>query len=171
MSKYLKKDSNGNWNTLVPVPSEKMSNVNCHKFVLYAVGKISWDEMISDPKPQKAAGLDFTFGDKVSMLSEKSFALIKDAQELLKLAGESCELGQVYVGQIKDSVTGEMAHSFIVERKADGSYECSDKQGFKNYLFSVHNIETLLDFVNDKGEKSYQNQEWRFVPVSDIIHT
>ncbi|HUD04068.1 MAG TPA: hypothetical protein VMR73_01080 [Candidatus Paceibacterota bacterium] len=53
MNKFLEKDVTGNWNTVPPIPDDKIKNVNCHKFALYVIGKISWEEMISNPDAQK----------------------------------------------------------------------------------------------------------------------
>lgn len=148
--KFLIKDEVGNWNTIPPVPSEKIRNVNCHKFVLYVTGHISWEEMVSDSQVQKDAGLDFTFGEKVRSTSDAPFTLVKDAQSLYSLADMNCEVEKSYIGQVLDAETGEMAHSFIIERGSDGKYMCFDKQGFK-YPFSVHELGTMLDFVNKDG--------------------
>lgn len=41
MQNFLQKDSNNEWNIVPPIPIEKIKNVNCHKFVLYILGKIS----------------------------------------------------------------------------------------------------------------------------------
>lgn len=162
MNKFLEKDTDGNWNTVPPIPVDKIRNVNCHKFILYIINKISWDEMISDPKTVKE-GLDFTYGEQARTISDTSYTPIKDLGSLYSLANQSCEIGKAYVGQILDAQTNEMAHSFIITREQDNKYNCYDKQGFK-YLFSVCELGTLLDFVNKDGEKSYQNQNWRFVP-------
>jgi hypothetical protein len=149
------------------IPKDLLPNINCHKWVLFQLGKISWDELVSDPHEQRArdSSFDFTYGDKALAISGKEFVPVKDASSLLRLANESCEIRQTCVGQIKDSETGEMAHSFIAHRKQDGTYECVEKQGFKDYPFKRHDLVSLLDFVNDKGERSYQNQLWRFIPI------
>lgn len=162
--KFLKKDETDNWNTIPPVPTDKIKNVNCHKFILYVIGRLSWEEMISDSKVQEEKGFDFTFGDKAREISNMPFTMVRDIQSLYSLADKSCDLGKPYIGQILDSQTGEMAHSFIVEKAPDGIYTCLDKQGFK-YPFSIHEMGKLLDFVNKDGVKSYQNQKWRFVPI------
>lgn len=167
MTQFLTKDTSGNWNTVPPVPAEKMADVNCHKFVLYVIRNISWEEMVSDSHTQKAAGVDFTYGERARKISDQEFVKITDKDSLLKLADTTCESGKAYAGQIMDSTTGEMAHSFILEKTVDGSYQCFDKQGFKFYPFSVKNLECFLDFVNEKGEKSYIGQKWRFVPIEN----
>ncbi len=164
MTPFLQKDSTNNWNTVPPVPPNEINNVNCHKFVLYVINRISYEEMVSDPKIQKEAGLDFTFSEETRNISEISFTPVKDVQSLFTLANQKCEIGETYIGQILDVQTGEMAHSFIVKRKSHDEYVCCDKQGFK-YPFTVFDLETILDFVNKDGVKSYQNQSWRFVPI------
>ena len=119
--------------------------------------------MISDPNEQKKFGPDFTFGDKARRVSGMPFTLVESLQTLLELANQSCEVGKSYVGQIIDAQTGEMAHSFIVERKTENEYICFDKPGFK-YPFEINDLEKILNFVNKDGEKSNQNQKWRFIP-------
>jgi hypothetical protein len=86
-------------------------------------------------------------------------------ESLYLLADQNCEIGKNYVGQILDAQTGEMAHSFIVQRGSTDQYICFDKHGFK-YSFAVSNLETILNFVNKDGEKSNQNQKWRFIPIT-----
>lgn len=167
MKKILEKDSLGNWNTTPPIPADKIKNINCHKFILYVVGKISWEEMISDPNTQEENGVDFTFGNISQNISDIPFIPIKNLKNLLLLANNSCEIGKSYVGQILDVQTGDMAHSFIIQKKSDGKYVCFDKPGFK-YPFGVHGLEEILNFVNKDGEKSNQNQKWRFVPMNDF---
>ncbi len=165
MNKFLKKDVTNNWNVIPPVPSDKMRNINCHKFILYVIGSISSEEMISDSQIQKDTGFDFTFGEQARSISNVPFTLVEDLESLYLLADKNCEIGKGYVGQILDAQTGEMAHSFILEKESDGKYTCFDKQGFK-YPFSVHELGTLLDFINKDGEKSYKDQKWRFVPIT-----
>lgn len=164
MNTFLQRDSNGDWNTVPPVPTEKIKNVNCHKFVLYTIGKISWEEMISDPSEQQAKGNDFTFGENIRSISNIPYTLIKDQESLTELAQKSCALGKTCVGQILDVQTKEMAHSFIVTRESENDYVCFDKPGFK-YPFAVSDLNTILNFVNKDGEQSNKNQEWRFVPL------
>lgn len=165
--RFLTKDSLGNWNTIPAIPEDKIGNVNCHKFVLYVIGEISFNEMVSDTKIQKGPGVDFTFGEVARRISNISFTLIKDLGSLLLLANESCDIGKVYVGQILDAQTKEMAHSFIVQRESSDKYICFNKPGFK-YPFEISNFEKILNFVNKDGEKSNQNQKWQFVPI-DIV--
>lgn len=167
MNTLLQRDSNGDWNAIPPVPAEKVKNVNCHKFALYAIGKISWEEMISDPSEQQVKGDDFTFGEKIRSISNIPYTLIKDQESLMELAQKSCELGKTYVGQILDVQTKEMAHSFMVTRGSENDYICFDKPGFK-YPFAVSDLNTILDSVNKDGEQSNKNQEWRFVPLASI---
>lgn len=164
MNKFLEKDSSGNWNTIPPVPADKMGNVNCHKFVLYIIGKISWEEMVSDAQAQKEVDIDFTFGDMARSISDISFIPVKTLESLLLFANESCKAGKSYIGQILDAQTGKMAHSFIVSRESDDKYICFDKLGFK-YPFEINDLEKILNFVNKDGEKSNQNQKWRFIPM------
>jgi hypothetical protein len=168
MDTYLQKDSDGNWNLVPPVSPELLRNINCHKFILFVMGTISRDELLLDPKVQKANDptIDFTFGKKALGISQKEFVLISNTEQLLNFANKECQEGKAYVGQVLDANTGELAHSFIVEKNSKGKFVCFDKVGFKHYPFSVHNLESLLDFVNEKGEKSYQNQKWRFVSIS-----
>ena len=144
----------------------KIYNVNCHKFVLYVIGRISWDEMISDPSEQRVAGKDFTFGDKISSISDCEYKLIIDEENLQKLAN-NCEIGKFYIGQVRDAQTGEMAHSFILKRESDSGYVCFDKPGFK-YPFAVSDLATIINFVNKDGEQSNKNQLWRFVPLDSV---
>lgn len=162
--KFLTKDETGKWNTIPPIPADKIQNVNCHKFILYVIGRIPWEEMISDPQTQKDAASDFTFGDKARSISDAPFSLMTDLKSLYSLMDTSCGSEKSYIGQILDAETGEMAHSFILERDQSGSYICFDKPGFK-YPFSVHALEDIYNFVNKDGVKSYQNQKWRFVPM------
>jgi tellurite methyltransferase len=166
MNKILEKEENGNWNTIPSVPPEVLKNVNCHKFVLYVIDKISWNEMVSDPSTQKELGEDFTFGEKIRLISNTSFTLVRSEDELKALADKSCEVGKLYVGQVLDQQTNEMAHSFILRRESIDEYVCFDKPGFK-YSFEVSNLNTVLNFINKDGEKSNLNQEWRFVPIQN----
>jgi|SRR3989344_6041847 len=167
MKKLLEKDFLGKWNTLPPVPEDKLGNVNCHKFVLYVIGKISWEEMVSDADEQKESGADFTFGEKARSISDTSFTPVEDLKSLLSLANESLDVGKCNVGQILDAQTGEMAHSFIIKRESDNKHICFDKPGFK-YMFEINDLESILNFVNKNGEKSNQNQKWRFIPTDDF---
>ncbi|MBI2097548.1 MAG: hypothetical protein HYT46_01245 [Candidatus Vogelbacteria bacterium] len=167
VDKFLKKDSLGNWNTIPPIPADKVGDVNCHKFVLYVIGKISLEEMISDARMQKDAGADFTFGETARSISNIPFTPVKTLESLFLFANENCEIGKDYVGQILDVQTEEMAHSFIVQREPSDQYICFDKPGFK-YPFAVSDLETVLNFVNKDGEKSNQNQNWRFMPL-DLV--
>lgn len=164
MNMILEKEENGNWNTIPPVPPELVKNVNCHKFALFAVGKISSEKMISDPLAQKKMGEDFTFGEKIRSISNSTFSLVSNEDELKILADNNCEVGKLYLGQIRDTQTSEMAHSFILKRESADEYVCFDKSGFK-YPFEVSNLNTILNFVNKDDEKSNLNQEWRFVLI------
>ncbi len=166
---FLKKDESGTWNTSPAVPEEMLPNVNCHKFVLFALGKISFDELKSDPAEMKKSdpAFDVAYAGKALEISDAGFTAVPDATSLIALADRECGAGKTCVGQIKDSKTGEMAHSFIVEKDLDGKYMCQEKMGFKHYPFEVREIGSLLEFVNDKGEKSYQNQLWRFIPLDN----
>jgi hypothetical protein len=167
MSKFLQKNSGGNWNTTPPVSVEKIKNVNCHKFVLYTIGKISWEEMISDPSEQQARGFDFTFRDTIRAISDIPYALIGDGEDLTEIAQKECGVGKSCVGQILDAETGEMAHSFMVTRESENNYICFDKPGFK-YPFAVSDLNTILNFVNKDGEQSNKDQKWRFIPLDSI---
>lgn len=164
MNIFLQKDVNGEWNTIPPIPSEKINSVNCHRFVLYALERISWDEMVSDPLVQKSRGEDFTFGEKIRFISDIPCTLINDQESLGVLAKKSCEIGKTYVGQILDTQTKEMARSFIVTREDEKNYICFDKPGFK-YSFTVSDLNTILNFVNKDNEQPYKNQKWRFVSI------
>lgn len=167
MNTFLEKDSNGNWNTVPPVPAEKVKNVNCHKFALYTIGRISWEEMVSDPSEQQAKNIDFTFGEKIRSISDILYTSIESEESLTGLTQRTCEIGKVYVGQILDALTGEMAHSFILRRESEDEYVCFDKPGFK-YPFAVCDLNTVLNFVNKDGEQSNINQKWRFVLLEVI---
>ncbi|MEN9621916.1 MAG: hypothetical protein RLZZ67_350 [Candidatus Parcubacteria bacterium] len=166
MDTFLHKDTSGTWNTIPPIPSDLLPNVNCHKFVLHAIGKISYHEMVSNPKFQKEnfPHFDFTYGKKALEISRKEFTPISNTTDLYTLAEKDCGSHSVCIGQIRDSKSGEMAHSFIIEKDSSGKYMCYEKTGFKQYPFTVHELGNLLEFINDKGERSYQNQEWRFIP-------
>ncbi len=168
IDKYLQKDDSDNWNLIPPVSLELLRNINCHKFVLFVIGAISRDELLTDPKTQKANDptIDFTFGKKALAISQKEFTSISNVENLLNVANKECQGGKAYVGQILDAKTGELAHSFIVEKNSDRKFVCFEKTGFKHYPFNVHGLESLLDFVNEKGEKSYQDQKWRFVELN-----
>ncbi len=173
MKTFLEKDFEGNWNTIPLVPKDKVGNINCHKFILYVIGKISWEELVSGT-PGKGVETDFTFSEIARSISDAPFVLVKDLESLYLLADKGCEIGETYVGQILDAQTGELAHSFIIQKGLDGKYSCLDKPGFK-YPFSVHGLEEILNFVNKDGEKSNRDQMWRFVsfakfsPVSIVI--
>lgn len=167
MSKFLEKDTYGNWNTIPPVPVEKVKNVNCHKFVLYGIGTISWQEMVSDPREQKDKGIDFTFEKKIRLISDTPYTFISDEESLNLLAQDSCEISRVYVGQIFDVPTKETTHSFLVKRESEEKYLCFDKPGFI-YPFTVSNLTTILNFVNKDGHQSNKNQNWRFILLESI---
>lgn len=158
----LKKDSLDKWNTIPPISEDKIVNVNCHKFILYVIGKISWEEMTSNVQEQKDSGIDFTFGEIAKKISDKPFNYINNLESLILLANKDCKMEKCYIGQILDSQTKEMAHSFIIKRELD-KYICFDKPGFK-YQFNVSNLEKILNFINKDGERSNLNQEWRFIP-------
>jgi hypothetical protein len=163
MNTFLKKDSTDNWNTLPPVPSDEIKNVNCHKFILYVMGDLSWEEMVLDPNIHEEQGVDFTFAEKAQKISDIPFNFISDLPSLFSFAEQICVSEKAYVGQILDTETQTLAHSFIL-KKVGTTYECFDKPGFK-YPFGVHTLETIFNFINKDGEKPYPNQKWRFVPV------
>lgn len=120
--------------------------------------------MISDPSEQQVKGVDFTFGEKIRSISDIPYALVESEESLTKLAQKDCEISKVYVGQILDIQTGEMAHSFMVTRESENNYICFDKPGFK-YPFAMSDLNDILNFVNKDGEQSNKNQNWRFVPI------
>jgi len=161
LEKFLSKDSAGNWNTIPPVSDKQKEDINCHKFVLYAISNITRDELVSDATAQKKSGQDFTFGKKALAISQKEFTLIADPKHLRDFADKNCAQGVVYVGQILDAETGEAAHSFLMDKMSDGTYKCADKAGFK-YPFAVYSLEDLFKFEN------YHNQKWRFIPLDDL---
>ena len=107
---------------------------------------------------------DFTYGEMARKISDEPFVAIKNLEELLLLANESCEISKACLAQILDAETSGMAHSFIVIRESDDKYTCFDKPGFK-YPFNVGDLDQILNFVNKDGEKSNQNQKWRFVQI------
>lgn len=165
MKELLKKDLNDTWNTVPPASLDKIKNVNCHKFILYIIGKISFDEMVYNPNSHEDEGLDFIFGEKARIISDVQFTQVEDLESLYELVGKSCEAGEVYVGQILDLETKEVAHSFLIKHMSDTKYTCFDKPGFK-YPFKVHEIRSIFDFINKDGEKPYHNQQWRFIPTN-----
>ena len=123
--------------------------------------------MVSDVRLQKESGIDFTFGETARNISNTEFTTIKDLPSLILIANKNCKIGNTYVGQILDAQTGEMAHSFIIQRESKDKYVCFDKPGFK-YPFNMSDLEKILNFVNKDGEKSNQNQKWRFVPIDNF---
>lgn len=123
--------------------------------------------MVSDPIKQKEEGVDFTFIDKIILPSSISYTLINNEQDLSEFVHKVCEMGKVYVGQVFDIDTGELAHSFILKIESDTKYICFDKPGFK-YSFTVSDLDTILNFTNKYGEQSNKNQKWRFVPLEMI---
>lgn len=167
LEKFLVSNGAGNWNTIPPVSEKQKNDINCHKFVLYALGRISFDELVSDSKVQREAGEDFTFGKKALEISLAPFELASSLQSVKELAQKTCKIGFIYVGQILDAKTGELAHSFLLERSDDGNLRCADKTGFK-YPFNISKLETIFDFVNKDGEKSYHGQMWRFVEIKNF---
>lgn len=164
IEKYLALDANNELNLIPPVSADVSRNINCHKFALFVAGVISRDDMVSDARAQKAAGEDFTFGKKAAALSIKEFKAIPDIETLLEFARESCREDKPYIGQIRDVETGEMAHSFVVEKDSEGSFRCFDKAGFKT-SFGQYGIEDLFQYEN------YRNQEWRFIPLEARVGT
>lgn len=142
---------------LVSVPNPQ--DVNCHKAVLYLAGLISYSDLISDSKAQKEEGLDFMFEEKARAISNKIFTPVSTVDDLYEIADKECIEPDVYIGQILDSVSNEMAHSFLLARR-DAGYTCFDKAGFKK-PFSVYPLRKLLDFDN------YQHQLWRFLRLSE----
>ncbi len=155
MDKPLTVGKDGKWNTEPPVADDKLGNINCHKFTLYVIGKISWEEMVADN--------DKIYGAEARAISDIQFIQINSLASLLKFASECCKIGEFYVAQILDANTDEMAHSFILKQESLNNFICYEKQGFK-YPFTVQGLETILDFVNKDGVRSNENQKWRFVP-------
>lgn len=166
MKTFLEKDSLGKWNTLPPVPENMLGNVNCHRFILYVLNKISWDEMISNAKAQKEAGEEFIFGKDALAISDSKFTSINSFDELLHYLNKNCEVGKSYVGQILDIGTRELAHSFIIQPMNNNEFQCFDKPGFK-YPFGVYGLREIYEFVNKDGEQPYKNQDWRVIEISN----
>lgn len=164
MKTFFEKDSLGNWNTLPPVPEDKIKNVNCHRFILYLVGKMTWEEMTSDAKAQKEAGREYIYSKQAMNISNEPFYPVNDKAELYSLADIYCKIDETYIGQILDTETDELAHSFLSTRELDNKYSCFDKPGFL-YPFKIYELGELLDFVNKDGEKPYRNQKWRFITL------
>lgn len=158
------KDSSGNWDTVPPVPEEKMRHVNCHRFILYVLGHMSWEEMTADSKAQREAGEEYIYGQQALSISDEPFTHVDSKESLYSLANKHCDVGRTYIGQVLDTQTGELAHSFLLTKKSDREYSCFDKPGFL-YPFKMYELGELLNFVNKDGEKSYQNQKWRFIPL------
>lgn len=167
MKVFLEKDSRGNWNTIPPVPEDKLGNVNCHRFVLYTLGKITWNQMVSDAKAQKETGEDFIFGKAALEISDGEFTSIEDLDHLIQYMNQNCEVGKSYVSQILDVETKELAHSFIIQKINKNEYLCFDKPGFK-YPFDVYGLEDIYEFVNKDGEHPYKNQGWRLIPIDNF---
>jgi hypothetical protein len=167
METFLERDSLGKWNTIPPVPADKIGNVNCHRFVLYVLKKMSWGEMVSDAKAQKEAGKEFTFGKTASMISNLEFTPINNSDELVLHLNQNCEIDKSYIGQILDTGTQELAHSFIIKKIKNNKFQCFDKPGFK-YPFGIYGLEEIYDFVNKDGERPYKNQSWRVIPIADL---
>jgi hypothetical protein len=138
--------------------AKESENINCHKAVLYLVGLISYEELIADPRQQQDT--NFTFRERALRISNAKFAPVTNPEELLNLAENGCESGNLYVGQILDNETNELAHSYIVFKNNEGVCIGFDKAGFKE-AFSVYELSQLLAF------KNYQNQGWRFVSIGD----
>lgn len=137
MKRFLEKDFNGNWNTIPPVHEDKLRDVNCHRFTLYTLGKMSWDEMVSDAGLQKEAGKEFIFSKAALEISDLEFHPINNLDDLVQYLSENCELDKYYIGQILDVGTQELAHSFIIQKTENNKFKCFDKPGFK-YPFSVY---------------------------------
>jgi hypothetical protein len=142
---------------LVSVPNPQ--DINCHKAVLYLAGLISYEELTSDSKAEREQGLDFTFGKRARVISDKEFVPISSSTDLSALAQYECTSLLPYVGQILDAEDNDMAHSFLISKRNDG-FICFDKAGFKT-AFSTYSLEELLNFNN------YQNQLWRFLLLSE----
>lgn len=147
------------------VPNQ--GDINCHKAILYFLGRMTVDELSSDAKSQKGSGKEFIFGSKSLEISDKEFVAIENVQKLKEFAEQSCEENFVYVGQVLDAETGELGHSFILGKTKGQKILCFDKAGFK-YPFGVYTLETLFDFINKDGEKPYHNQKWRIIPL-DLV--
>ncbi len=147
---------------VLEVPNQ--GDINCHKALLYFLGRITLDELGSDAKLQKEQKQDFIFADKALEISDKEFTSIENVQELKEFVEQSCEKDFVYVGQILDAQTGELGHSFILGKNKDEQFLCFDKAGFK-YPFGIYALETLFDFINKDGERPYHNQKWRIIPL------
>ena len=137
---------------------KKQGEINCHKAILYLLGRITLEEV----------DLDFTFGKRVLEISDKEFISVKTVGELKAFVNQNCKGGLLYVGQILDAETGEVAHSFIVGKELNDEQDnpsrfiCFDKAGFK-FSFGVYEIEKLFEFEN------YHNQKWRFLPLNDVL--
>ncbi len=162
--KILEKDSQDKWNTIPPVPDEQIRNVNCHKFVLYIMKQISWEDMISDPRSQRDAGLDFIFDDKALNISTEPFIPINNPDSLFEFIQINTTKRENYIVQILDVGTEKLAHSFIIEIQESGIPLCFDKPGFK-YSFDVCEFEKIFNFVNKDNEKPYLNQRWRILSL------
>lgn len=166
MKKFLEKDSRGNWNTLPPVPEDRLLDVNCHRFVLYTLGKMSWDEMVSNAKEQKEAGEEFIFNKAALEISSLEFTPINNLDKLVLYLNQNCEINKPYIGQILDVGTQELAHSFIIQKTENNKFECFDKPGFK-YPFRVYDVKEIYEFINKDGEQPYKNQIWRVIQISN----
>lgn len=141
------------------ISAKESENINCHKATLYLCGLITYEELIFDPRKQQ--DIDFTFREKALKISSKPFTTISSSSELQNLAEKECNVGIVYIVQILDTETNELAHSGIAFKTAKVEVITLDKAGFKGE-FSICEISELLTL------KNYQNQDWRFVALNEL---
>ncbi len=134
--------------------------INCHKATLYIADTISYSELIADPQPLRDRGEDYWYSERAKGVSDIPFLPITDTCDLQDRAAVACAKYSPCIGQILDTDTGELAHSFLIVSTSLGLV-CFDKSGFKE-PFTTYSIEELLEKPN------YQNQAWRFVPLSVV---
>lgn len=144
--------------------AEILRKINCHKAALYLIGKIFYEDLLSDPRLGK--DIDFAYEKVASELSQKEFMVVQDEIKLREFAKQECSINKIYIGQIFNVTLG---HSFIVGRTQDDKFICFDKAGFlenplkgnKDYKFRIYEMGMLLLSPN------YQNAKWRFVDVEE----
>ena len=146
MDIFLKKDPLNNWNTVPPVPVDKIGNVNCHKFILYIIGKISWEDMVSDVRLQKESGIDFTFGETARNISNTEFTTIKDLPSLILIANKNCKIYKA-----------EVVNSNTIIKKEPGETE-TDGKTYLNFTTSDGMIS--VEELQMEGKKRMEIKEF-----------
>ncbi len=138
--------------------AQELMEMNCHKTVLFVLGLINKHQL------RAPATKNVPTGEMAHNISSRNFVEMKNMGELRNLAAQTCLEGELCVGQMQNSDTGEVIHSFLLGRaqvqQDSPVFVCFEKEGYGDSTFHVYELDGVPMGVG--------RFLWRFVPVSEI---